>query len=123
MNEPSASAQTNHRFAEAVPAHAAIVSRKWQKLLPLKPGIAELRRKAASYQAIKEILHAGAVPVSRTTAAWFCRDVLHPSHSRKQRRLRSRNPLSQPQDSFAALVNTGRRRIANPRIIQPCNGS
>jgi hypothetical protein len=49
MNEPSASDQTNHRFAEAVQTYAAIVPRKWQKLLTLKPGIAELRRKAASY--------------------------------------------------------------------------
>jgi hypothetical protein len=38
------------------------VPRKWQKLLTLKPGIAELRRKGASYQAITEILRAADVP-------------------------------------------------------------
>jgi hypothetical protein len=123
MNEPSASDQTNLRFVEAVRAYAPTVSRKWQKLLGLKPGIAELRRNGASYQAITEILRASDVPVSRKTVARFCQAVLRPSQPRKQRRPASRNSLSQPQSSFVALVSTGRRRIANPRIVQPCNGS
>ena len=117
MNEPSTSDQTNHRFAEAVRAYAPTVPRKWQKLLRLKPGIAELRRKGASYQAITEILRAADVPVSRTTVARFCRAVLRPSHRWKQRRPASRNSLSQPQSSFVASVNTGGPRIADPRII------
>jgi hypothetical protein len=75
MNELSASDQTNHRFAEAVWDYALIVPRKWQKLLTLKPGIAELRRRGASYQAITEILRAADVPVSRTAVARFCRRV------------------------------------------------
>jgi hypothetical protein len=52
MNEPSASDQTNHRVAETVQDYAPTVPRKWQKLLTLKTGIAELRRKGASYQII-----------------------------------------------------------------------
>src|SRR5208283_1187693 len=76
MNEPSVSDQTNHRFAEAVRAYTPIVPRKWHKLLTLKLGIAELRRRGASYQAITEILRAADVPVSRTTVARFCREVL-----------------------------------------------
>ena len=86
MNAPSTSDQTNHRFAEAVRAYAPTVPRKWQKLLALKPGIAELRHKRASYQAITEILRAADVPVSRTTVPRFCRAVLRPSRRRKQRR-------------------------------------
>ena len=117
MNEPSASNQTNHRFAEAVQAYAPTVPRKWQKLLTLNPGIAELRRKGASYQAITEILRAADVPVSRTTVARFCRDVLHPSHPRKQRSPASRNSRSQPQDSFAVPANTSGPRIAAPNTI------
>jgi hypothetical protein len=63
MNEPSASDQTNHRFAEAVRTYPPIVPRNWPELLTLKPGIAELRRKSASYQTITEILRAADVPV------------------------------------------------------------
>jgi hypothetical protein len=117
MNESSASDQMNRRFAEAARAYAPTVPRKWQKLLKLKPGIAELRRKGASYQAITEILRAADVPVSRTTIARFCQAVLRPSHRRKQRRPACRNSPSQPQSSFVAPVNTGGPRIANPRII------
>ena len=117
MNERSASDQAYHRFAGAVRAYAPTVPRKWQKLLTLNPGIAELRRKGVSLQAITEILRAADVLVSRTTVARFCRAVLRPSHRRKQRRPTSRNLPSQPQDSFAAPVNTGGPRIADPRII------
>ncbi len=80
MNEPPASDQTIHRFAEAVEAYAPIVTRKWQELLTLKPGIAEFRRKGASYQTITEILRAADVPFSRTIVARFCQAVLHQSH-------------------------------------------
>ena len=117
MNEPSTSDQANHRFAEAVRGYAPTVPRKWQKLLTLKPGIAELRRRGASYQAITEILRAADVPVSRTTVARFCRDVLRPSRPGKQRRPASRNSPSQPQRSSVPPVNTGGPRIANPRTI------
>jgi hypothetical protein len=57
------------------------------------------------------------VPVSRTTVARFCRDVLHPSHPRKQRSPASRNSRSQPQDSFAVPANTSGPRIAAPNTI------
>jgi len=117
MNEPSTSDQTNRRFAEAVRAYAPTVPRKWQKLFTLKRGIAELRRKGASYQAITEILRAAVVPVSRTTVARFCRDILHPSHPRNQRRPASRNSASQPQRSSVPPVNTGGPCIADPRTI------
>ena len=117
MNAPSTSDQTNHRFAEAVRAYAPIVPRKWQKLLTLKQGIAELRRKGASYKAITEILRAADVPVSRTTVPRFCRAVLRPSHRWKPRRSAPRNFPSQLQSSFVAPVNTGGPRIADPRII------
>jgi hypothetical protein len=117
MNEPSTSDQTNHRFAEAVRDYAPTVPRKWQQLLALKPGIAELRQKRASYKTITDILRAADVPVSRTTVARFCRDVLQSSHPRKQRRPASRNPPSQPQPSSVPPVTTGGPRIADPRTI------
>lgn len=117
MNEPSTSDQVNHRFAEAVRAYAPTVPRKWQKLLTLKTGIAELRRKGASYQVITEILRAADVPVSRTTVARFCRDVLHRSHPRKQCRPASRNSPCQPHRSSVPPVNTGGPHIADPRTI------
>jgi hypothetical protein len=63
MNKHSISEPTNHRFTEAVRDYAPSAPRKWQMLLTLQPGIAELRRKGASYQTITEILWAADVPV------------------------------------------------------------
>ena len=54
MNALSTSDQTNHRFAEAVRAYAPTVPRKWQKLLTLKSGIAELRRRGA--ESVEEVI-------------------------------------------------------------------
>ncbi len=109
MSEPSTFHQSNHKFAEAVQNFAPAVPRKWQKLLALKSGIAELRRKGASYQTITDILRAADVPVSRTTVARFCRRVLQPSRPRKQRR---------PSPSSAVPhASTGGPRIANPKTI------
>ena len=109
MNEPSAFHQTNHEFAEAVQKFAPAVPRKWQQLLALRPGIAELRRKGASYRTITDILCAANVPVSHTTVVRFCRSVLQPSRPRKQRR-----PSPAPAGPHAG---TGGPRIANPQTI------
>jgi hypothetical protein len=51
-------------------------SAKFQKLLPLKDGIVELRHKGASYAIIADILRSTNVVVSHDTVARFCREVL-----------------------------------------------
>jgi hypothetical protein len=117
MNKPSISHPTNHRFAEAVRDYAPSAPRKWQKLLTLQPGIAELRRKGASYQTIADILRAAEVPVSPTTVARFCRDRLPPARPRKPHQPASRNLLSPPPRTSGPPVNTGGPRIADPRTI------
>src|ERR1043166_8988295 len=114
MNEPSMSDQANHRFAEAVRDYAAPLPQKCQKLLTLQPGIAELRRKGASYQTITDILRAADVPVSRTTVARFCRNILKRSHPRKLCRPASRKLATQPQRSSVPPFNNDNPRMANP---------
>ena len=44
------------RFEIAIRDYAPKPSRKFQKLLPLKAGIAELRKRRASYKTIADIL-------------------------------------------------------------------
>lgn len=65
--------QPAHRFATAVRDYAPNVSRKVQQLLSLQSGIAELRRKGASYKVISELLKDSGISVSRATVARFCR--------------------------------------------------
>ena len=126
MNEPSTSDQTNHRFAEAVRDFAPTMPRKWQKLLALKTGIAELRRKGASYQTITDILRAADVPVSRTTVARFCRErtcsftLLYSAMSSACPAVPKHSLVSTTTHfTTAARLTTGPRgpRIADPNTI------
>ena len=64
MNDTSASNLVEHRWDEAVKNYVPRVSAKWKKLLSLKEGIMELRRKRASYRTIADIFRNDA-PFSR----------------------------------------------------------
>ncbi len=65
-----------NQFATAVRNFTSKPSAKFQKLLPFKDGIVELRHKGASYAIIAEILRSTNVVVSHDTVARFCREVL-----------------------------------------------
>ncbi|MGD0059310.1 MAG: hypothetical protein ABSD58_07820 [Verrucomicrobiia bacterium] len=65
-----------NQFATAVRNFTPKLSAKFQKLLPFKDGIAELRRKGASYETITNILRDTNVVVSHDTVTRFCREVL-----------------------------------------------
>ena len=77
MNDaPGAAELAQNQFATAVRNFTPKLSAKFQKLLPFKDGIAELRRKGASYETITDILRNINVAVSHDTVARFCREVL-----------------------------------------------
>jgi hypothetical protein len=65
-----------NQFATAVRNFTPKPSAKFQKLLPFKNGITELRRKGASYETIADILRNINVVVSHDTVTRFCREVL-----------------------------------------------
>jgi hypothetical protein len=77
MNDNRIDAElAQNQFATAVRDFTPKPSAKFQKLLPLKDGIAELRRKGASYAIIADILRSTNVVVSHDTVARFCSEVL-----------------------------------------------
>jgi hypothetical protein len=77
MNDAPGDAElAQNQFATAVRNFTRKLPAKFQKLLPFKDGIAELRRKRASYEAIADILRNIDVAVSHDTVARFCREVL-----------------------------------------------
>ena len=77
MNDaPGAGELAQNKFATAVRDFTPKLSAKFQKLLPFKDGIAELRRKGASYEAIADILRNTNVVVSHDTVTRFCRQIL-----------------------------------------------
>jgi hypothetical protein len=115
MNDASASDLAEHRFAEAVKNYVPKVSAKWKKLLSLKEGITELRRKRASYRTIAEILRNMDVPVSHVTVGRFCRHVSKSMPRRVQPRKATVKPMSHKAHSQPQIHNTGNR------AVQPSN--
>jgi hypothetical protein len=76
MNDATVAELAQNQFATAVRNFTPKLSAKFQKLLPFKDGIAELRRKGASYETITDILRNANVVVSHDTVTRFCRDVM-----------------------------------------------
>ena len=95
MNEPSVADLTQDKFASAVRNYVPSTAGKLPKLLPFKEGIAELRRKRASYKTIVDILCNIGVVVSRFTVARFCREVLELTPKRSRSRKASRRAEEQ----------------------------
>jgi len=86
MNDASSAELVQNRFATAVRNFTPKPSAKFQKLLPFKDGIAELRRKGASYETIADILRNTNVAVSHDTVTRFCREVLELTPAQRRRR-------------------------------------
>jgi hypothetical protein len=63
------------KFASTARDYSPKASSRFHKLLPCKEGIAELRRKHASYRTIAGILREIGVAVSHNSIARFCREV------------------------------------------------
>ena len=123
MNDASASDLAERRLAEAVKNYVPRVSTKWNKLVSLKEGIAELRHKRASYRTIAEILRNIDVPVSHMTVRRFCHAVLkmEPTAQRKHHtpRLSGALPKShtQPDETTTTKLATRGPRVADPNNI------
>lgn len=114
-------------------------------MMPYKEGIAELRKKKASFRTIVHLLKQSGITVSHDTVFRFCRAYIKPEqHSKRKSRpdvrgmAEAERPLSQPspkddaerpnrvrplseqpQNDAAASVITRKRR--GPRIADPRN--
>jgi hypothetical protein len=125
MNDASASDLVEHQLGEAVKNYVPRVSAKWEKLLSLKEGITELRRKHASYRTIAEILRNIDVPVSHVTVRRFCRHVSKSTRRRVQPRKATGKPMSHEAHSQPQIRNTGNRALQlrgephGPRVADP----
>ena len=111
----------------------------FQRLMPFKDGIAELRQKRASYATIAELLTDEGIVVSRKTVASFCRKYLT-SESRSKRKKVSAEPIppaaqpvrpaiasenqvvsAQLEERRAKLIGPWTRRRRGPRIADAKN--
>ena len=74
------------RLAQAIRDYVPRHPTKFQKLLPMKGSIAELRSKGASYAAIACVLRNVNVPVASDTIFRFCHEVLGEPMTRRCRK-------------------------------------
>jgi len=94
MKTDSASDLTTARLAQVVRDYTPRHPTKFQKLLPFKDSIAELRGKGASYAAIADILRNINVPVASDTVFRFCHEVLGEPMTRRRKRRKVSVPVS-----------------------------
>ena len=86
MKTDSATDLVAARLAQAVRDYTPRHPTKFQKLLAMKDGIAELRSKGASYATIAEILRNINAPVVSDTVFRFCHEVLGEPMTRRRKR-------------------------------------
>jgi hypothetical protein len=131
MNSDLASDSPTNRFENAVRNYVPKPPRKFQKLLPMKTGIAELRKRRASYQTIADILRNLDISVSCDSVFRFCHEILREPKARYRRKrktstLRVRKQADKPSPTPRVLTPGGsspkpdRWTQANgPRVADP----
>jgi hypothetical protein len=124
MNNAAATDSVTHQFAVAVRDFTPKASAKFRKLLPFKDGVAELRRKGASYATITDILRNMNVAVSHDTVARFCHEVLGVALVERRRRKPrardvSRKPSNPPHSPSITDPSMRGPRVADSNNISP----
>ena len=121
MNRAAVTEVARNEFATAVKNFTPTLPAKFQMLLPCKEGIAELRRKGASYETITDILHNLNVAVSHDTVNRFCHKVLGVSPARRRRRKRNVRPTTERPRSRPLKDDEANHATRGPRIADPNN--
>jgi transposase len=121
MNDATFAELVQNQFATAVRDFTPKSSSKFQTLLPFKDGIAELRRKGASYETIADILRNTNVVVSHDTVTRFCHEVLGLTPAQRRRRKRSSRRATQKPHSRPQTLNAPNHTAQGPRVADPNN--
>lgn len=121
MNHAAVTEEARNDFATAVRNFTPPLSVKFQMLLRFKEGIAELRRKGASYETIAEILRNINVIVSHDTVTEFCHDVLGIPPARRRKRKRNVRATPYRPPSRSPKGNDAHPAPRGPRVADPNN--
>ena len=124
MNESIVSAEAKARLTEAVNNYAPPAPKKYRALEEVKECIIELRKKQASYQTIRAMLHDNAgIDVSHQTIARYCREVLDAARAKKPSRPKTPTP-EQPavaEGELQSRSSFGQSRPRGPHIADSKN--
>jgi hypothetical protein len=108
------------RLARAIRDYVPRHPTKFQKLLPMKDGIAELRGKGVSYAAVADILRNINVSVASDTVFRFCHEILGEpmTRRRKRRKMPARVPTKRPREKPVVNNATGVRKQAESQPVR-----
>jgi len=120
MNHAAVTPVARNDFATAVRDFTPALPAKFRMLMPFKEGIAELRRKGASYETIADILRNIHVTVSHDTVARFCQKMLGVSPVQRRKRKRSVKAVAQRSNRPLKSGNT-QHAPRGPRVADPNN--
>jgi hypothetical protein len=120
MKTDSATDLVAARLAQAIRDYTPRRPTKFQKLLPMKGSIVELRDKGASYAAIADILRNIKVPVASDTVFRFCHEILGEpmTRRRKRRRVPPRAPTERSREKQVVNKATGTRERADSHPVR-----
>ena len=144
MSDLTDIAARSQRFRDAVRAFTPPPPKRYEKLMPMKGGIVELREKGASLRLIRELLATVEVSVSIDTIARFLAEVngakTKPRSSKPSGRTRNavRSTSGEQNGAFAAVTEPSvpgqhtasshqitapseRSRTRGPRVADPRN--
>ena len=121
MNHAAVTDAPRSDFATAVRNFTPTAPAKFQMLLPFQEGIAELRRKGASYETIADILRNLNVAVSHDTVTRFCHKVLGFAPAQRRRRKRSVSTVAQRPHNRPPKTGDTNHAPRGPRVADPNN--
>ena len=121
MNNAAVADSATRQFAAAVRDFTPKASERFQKLMPFKDGIAELRRKHASYVVIADILRNIDVAVSHDTVGRFCQMILGVVPARRRRRKPRLNGGPRKPSNRPHTPGTASPAARGPRVADPDN--
>ena len=121
MNHAAVTQVARSDFATAVRNFTPSTPAKFQTLLPFKEGIAELRRKGASYETIADILRNLNVAVSHDTVTRFCHKVLGFAPAQRRRRKQRVSTVAQRPRNRPLKAEDTNHAAQGPRVADPNN--
>jgi hypothetical protein len=121
MNHAAVTQVARSDFATAVRNFTPSAPAKFQTLLPFKEGIAELRRKGASYETIADILRNLNVAVSHDTVTRFCHKVLGFAPAQRRRRKQRVSTVAQRPRNRPLKAEDTNHAAQGPRVADPNN--
>jgi len=123
MSDPSAADARKQRFAEVVRNFADVPPKRFATLLPHRDGIAELRKKGASFGMIRELLAMAGIEVVADTVRRFYREVIEEQRTGAKRPLKRERAATLLPPSSPPAAATPPPVVAAPAPLPPAEPS